>query len=181
MDVDTCFLLATDKYFSIDDITPIIQKAISAAGKYPEAIVIDSTKLGDHIRAAFGTRFQLITPDRYEGSDLSRRKMKPLRSLIRSRVDILRRQDSPIASQQLLEGFAFDQNYLRPLDILQGKTPAEKARIESPYKYWTDVIIQTQPSVVSHAGDTPKNRHYHFQMDMRNIESNGNGNIEEPM
>jgi transposase-like protein len=182
MDVDTCFLLATDtdKYFTTDQVAAIIRKAISVAGKYPEAVVTSSTKLGNRIKAEFGSRFQIITPDGYEGSDLSRRKMKPLHSLFRNRVDILHRKDSPVASQALLEGFAFDQNYLRPLDILKGKTPAEKAKIESPYKYWTDVIIQTQPSVVSHAGDTLKERHYHFKIDKRNIELNANTDIEEP-
>lgn len=182
MDVDTCFLLATDtdQYFTADHVAAIIQRAISVAGKYPEVVVTDSTKLyADAIKAEFGTRFQHITPDGYESSDLSGRIMKPIHSLTSSRVDILRRQDSPIASQILLEGFAFDQNYLRPLGTLQGKTPAEKAKIESPYKYWTDVIIQTQPSVVSHAGDTLKDRHYYFKINKRNFEYNGSGSISK--
>ena len=173
MDMDTCFLLATDtdKCCTADHIIAIIQKAISVAGKDPEAVVTDPTKLyAEAIKAGFGTRFQHITPHRYESSDMSGIKMKALRSLTRSRVDILRRHDSPLAAKLLLEGFAFDQNYLRPIDILKGKTPAEKAKIASPYKYWTDVIGQTIPGAISHAGDTPKSRHYHFKIDKRNFE-----------
>jgi transposase-like protein len=172
IDMDTSFLLAT--YLSEDrtmeDASQVLRKAVRTAGKDPETVVTDLLGVYiEGIKNVFGHAVQHITPDNYESSDLSRRKMKHWNLLARRRIDILRRLDSPAKSKLLLNGFMFDHNYLRPRDDLENSAPAEKAGIQSPYKYWTDVITKSWTPVESHAAETLKERPYYFKIDRRNL------------
>jgi len=172
IDVNTSFLLATHltKDRTMDDASQVLGKAVWTAGKDPEIVVTDLLDVYiEGIKNVFGHAVQHITPNNYESSDLSRRKMKRWNSLTRRRIEILRRLDSPAKSELLLDGFVFDHNYLRPRDDLEGSTPAEKAGIQSPYKNWTDVITKSWTPVESHSAETLKDRHYRVITDKRNL------------
>jgi hypothetical protein len=55
----------------------------------------------------------------------------------------MRGMDKSETYQLILEGFILNYNYLRPHESLNGKTPAEVAKIDFPYRSWLD-IIQSQ-------------------------------------
>lgn len=47
--------------------------------------------------------------------------------------------------QLILEGFILYYNYLRPHESLKGRTPAQVAKIDFPYRSWLDIIRSEIP------------------------------------
>jgi hypothetical protein len=65
---------------------------------------------------------------------------------LKDRLKPMRGMDKSETHQLVLEGFILNYNYLRPHEGLNGKTPAEVAKIyDFPYKSWLDVIKSQIP------------------------------------
>jgi hypothetical protein len=79
----------------------------------------------------------------FEQKELSTNIVERWHGTLKDRLKPMRGMDKSEIYQLILQGFIFNYNYLRPHDSLNGKTPAEVAKIDFPYKRWLD-IIQSQ-------------------------------------
>lgn len=64
---------------------------------------------------------------------------------LKDRLKPMRGMDKSETHQLILEGFILNYNYLRPHESLKGKTPAEAAKIDFPYKSFLDIIKSQIP------------------------------------
>lgn len=64
-------------------------------------------------------------------------RLKPMRGMDRSSTNF----------QVILDGFVFYYNYLRPHSALDGRTPAEAAKADYPYKSWGDIVNSEMPDL----------------------------------
>ena len=63
-----------------------------------------------------------------------------LHGTIRQRNKVMRGLDNKQTAQTMLDGMRIYYNFLRPHSALGGKTPAQKAQIESNRVAWLDLI-----------------------------------------
>lgn len=135
MDEQTRFWIAREvaetKYTA--DVRPLFQLAKQVARKQPKTLVSDGAAnfheayLKEFYAAKLEARTEHIRHIRLQG-DFNNNKMERMNGEIRDRERVMRtleKSDTPI-----LSGMQIFHNYIRPHQALNGKTPAEIARIE---------------------------------------------------
>jgi transposase-like protein len=135
MDDQTRFWIAQEvastKYTA--DVRPLFQLAKAVAGKKPKTFITDgAANFHEAYKQEFWTqdldnRTEHIRHIRLAG-DRNNNRMERFNGELRQREKVMRtlkKPDSPI-----LSGYQIYHNYIRPHEALNGKTPAEKARIE---------------------------------------------------
>ena len=66
---------------------------------------------------------------------------------LKDRTKSLRGLKSVETANKFLDGFVSWYNYMRPHESLNGKTPAEKAKVQYTVKAWADVIRTSKPQI----------------------------------
>jgi transposase-like protein len=69
-----------------------------------------------------------------------------LRGTIRQRNKVMRGLDDEATAQTIMDGLRIYHNFLRPHSALNGKTPAQKANIESDEATWSTLIKKASQS-----------------------------------
>ena len=64
---------------------------------------------------------------------------------LKQRTKVMRGMKSPETARIVLGGWLIHYNYFRPHEGLRGKTPAEAALVEFPYKSWKDIVMDGVP------------------------------------
>lgn len=142
IDADTRFLLAS--HMALTRTTKaaqtMMEQAYERAGESPEKIITDGLRAyEDAIERTFGADSRHIRSKPFTEKD-STNLIERFHSTLKTRTDIMRGLKRPEATRELLTGFLVYYNFLRPHDALDGKTPAEAAGIDYPFKGWTDVV-----------------------------------------
>ena len=141
MDYRTRFLLAS--YLSADksriSAEKVLRKALKVAKNPPKRITTD--KLPSYktaIRRVFpdAEHIESLGPGKYPNNNRSER----VQGTFRARTKTLRCLKGIESGQEFLDGFVINYNYFRKHTALKGKTPAEAAGIEAPFKTWADVV-----------------------------------------
>jgi len=140
IDARTRYLLATRVSYthSDDDARALIEQACREARKGPEVLITD--ELASHFNSV---RLSISRPtddgdwSAFEIKDSTvvercHGKMKERTKIVRAFRDI----DTII---RFNDGFRIYYNYLKPLEVLKGRTPAEAANIFCGVKEWVDV------------------------------------------
>jgi transposase-like protein len=71
-----------------------------------------------------------------------------LHGTIRQRNKVMRGLDDMETAQTMMDGFRIYYNFIRPHTALNGKTPAQKANVETGKAEWTSLIKKASASEV---------------------------------
>jgi putative transposase len=144
IDADTRFLLASHCATSrgINDAKILMEKASKRAGKIPKVVVTDKLKAYlDGIELAYGSdaKHKQGTPFDIENNT---NLIERFHGSLKDRTKVMRALKNKDTLQKFTDGWLVHYNYFRPHMSLSGKTPAESAGINFPFKNWKDVTEQ---------------------------------------
>jgi putative transposase len=159
IDSDTRFLLAhkLSPNRSMKDIITVIRAARDKAKNDPTQIVSDGWRAyPDAVEQVFGADCKHLLGTPFEHGKLSTALIERWHGFLKDRLKPQRGMDKAETGhiQLILEGIVFYYNYLRPHEGLNGRTPAEVAKINFPYKDWLDIAKSQRPP-------TPTETEYH--------------------
>jgi transposase-like protein len=142
IDEGSRFMLAShltpNRYAS--DAKTLMMKAEHRAGKPPKVMLTDKLKAYlSAIEDAWGadTKHKQSSPFHVGQST---RSIERLHGTIKDRTKIMRGLANKETAKLVMEGWGIHYNFFRPHTGLNGKTPSEVARADSPYKSWADVV-----------------------------------------
>jgi putative transposase len=147
IDYDTRFLLVSRLSSSrgIKDICLAFKSARDKAKKSPKVMLTDGLKSYiDGCELVFGADTKHIITSPFERKEMSTNIVERWHGTLKDRLKPMRGMDKSETHQLILEGFILYYNYLRPHESL-GKTPAEAAKIDFPYKSFLDIIKSAMP------------------------------------
>ncbi len=148
IDYHTRFLLASRLFSSrgIKGICLTFKTAKDKAQKSPKYMLTDGwVAYIDGCERVFGGATKHIKTTPFKRKELSTNIVERWYGTLKDRLKPMRGMDKSETHQLILEGFVLNYNYLRPHESLKGKTPAEAAKVDFPYKSWLDVIKSQIP------------------------------------
>jgi transposase-like protein len=148
IDYNTRFLLASklSKNRGTTDIKSAFETAQNKANKSPIVLLTDGWRVYRYAcKSQFGSDTVHVTTTPFVKKGLSTNIVERWHGTLKDRLKPMRGMDKSETHQLVLEGFILNYNYLRPHESLNGKTPAEVAKIDFPYKSWLDVIKSQIP------------------------------------
>lgn len=150
LDWDTRFLLGTklSKGRNNKDIREVLEEATRKTGVIPDEVLTDGW--GGYRQAmedAYGADSHHIVTTPFTDAELSTNLMERWNGTLKDRLKPMRGMDRNANMQLILDGFVFYYNYLRPHMGLEGKTPAQAAKVDYPYRNWGDVVKSQMPKV----------------------------------
>jgi len=155
IDVKTRFLIASHISLkrTVDDVIMLMHKANRRAGKYPKVIMTDSLNAYlDGISLSFGNQTRHLRVKKFTVKP-NNNIIERLQGTIKGRTKVMRGLKSYETAKLIMGGFGVHYNFIRPHQSLETKednyvTPAEKAKIDSPYDDWLKMIKYTaKPSI----------------------------------
>lgn len=162
IDVKTRYLLASHMSFrrTSQHAQSLVERASKVAGKSPKVIITDKLfAYLDGIEMAFGADTEHVRSKGFTVQP-NTNLIERFHGTLKSRTKVMRGLKKPETALQFLDGWLVYYNFFRPHEYLKGKTPAEKAQVDFPYKNWLDVVthstatgipFKTKPDV-SHIG-----------------------------
>ena len=142
MDSDTRYILASylSKTRDARAAKVVFRKAIENAASIPKTIKTDRLRAYESaIEDVFGADVKHVQSDGIRelvNNNLSER----LQGTFRARTKTLRGMDSRKTGQQYLDGWVLTYNLFREHEALGNKSPAEVAKVRTPYDSWQDVV-----------------------------------------
>lgn len=146
IDVKTRFLLASHMSFrrTTQHARTLVEKASKKAGKTPKVVITDKLfAYLDGIELAFGADTQHVQSKGFSIQP-NTNLIERFHGTLKGRTKVMRGLKKPETALLFLDGWLVHYNFLRPHEALKGKTPAEKAGIEYPYKNWLDVVEKSR-------------------------------------
>lgn len=143
IDSDTRFLLAThlSPNRGTREARMLMQMASSRAGKVPKVVVTDKLAAYlDGIEIPFGAETEHVQSSPF-GED-STSLIERFHGTIKDRTKVIRGFKTLSTASLILDGFTVHYNFFRPHMSLDGKTPAQVAGIETPFRTWTEFVRQ---------------------------------------
>ena len=141
MDKQTRFMLAS--YLTATngekEATEALQKALAVADRPPDKVTSDQWKSYPPAISKLFPNAQHIQSQGIE-HPINNNRIERLNGTYRARDKTLRGMHSITSAQHLLDGLTIDYNFFRDHEALNGRTPAEAAKVESPFKEWADVV-----------------------------------------
>jgi len=141
LDSRTRFLLASRASFSrtTRDAQMLIDRAIKRAGKEPKVVVTD--KLASYLDVRYGkdTEHRQGSPFSIKESGESTSQIERFHGTIKERTKVMRAFRDFETLHQFMEGYLIYYNFLKPNEALNGKTPAEAAKIDYQVKNWKEL------------------------------------------
>jgi putative transposase len=152
IDTDTRYLLATKLSVNreTNDIKILMEKAKDRANKTPKKVLTDGWKgYLDGIELVFGADAKHIVTDPFDKDDTGYNSelIERWHGTLKDRTKSLRGLKSIETADKFLDGFLAWYNYMRPHESLNGKTPAEKAKVQYTVKSWVDVVRTAEPHI----------------------------------
>jgi putative transposase len=143
IDADTRFLLASRVSLSrtINDVRRLIQDAVKRAAKAPKTIITDMMKAyPDGIFTTLGGMTEHLQSRPFTIASESTNKIERFHETLKERTKVMKAFKDIETLIPFAEGFLIYYNYLKPHEALNGKTPAEKAKVKYSAKTWVDII-----------------------------------------
>ena len=166
IDKDTRFLLASRVSLNrgTKDAQLLMEQAEKKAGKTPKVVITDQLRAYlDGIELAYGADTEHKQGSPFAIDDSSTSEIERFHGTIKERTKVMRGLKNMESAIQFTDGFMAHYNFLRPHEALDGKTPAEEAKINYQLKSWVDVTrmatpqvrVLVTPAVTSVIGKTP--------------------------
>ena len=117
-----------------------MEKAAKRTGKVPETITTD--KLAAYIEGietTFGADTKHVAAKKLTakpGTQLIER----FHGTLKSRTKVMRSLWRKGTAKTVMDGWLAHYNFFRPHKALNNKTPAQAAKVDTPYKSWKDVV-----------------------------------------
>lgn len=139
---DSRFLLAS--YLSPNrgtrEARVLMELATKKANTIPKRVITDKLKAYiDGIELVFGAETKHIQSSPFSETD-STNIIERFQGTIKERTKVLWGFKTPETAKLILAGFVINYNFFRPHISLNGKTPAEAAKIKSPFRSWTELV-----------------------------------------
>jgi putative transposase len=146
IDDKTRMLLSTrlSRSRTTEDAQMLIDRAVKLAGKHPKVVVTD--KLASYLDVFYGKDAEHRQGGIARAGDDNTQKIERFHGTLKNRTKVMRGLKNFETAHDFTQGWLAYYNYLRPHESLQGKTPAEVAGIQYPYKNWADIIRKHKPS-----------------------------------
>jgi len=156
IDSKTRYLLASrlSTIRSVNDVQLLMESAAKRAGKIPKEVITDKLRAYlNGIELAYGgdTEHRQGGPFNIENNS---NLIERFHGTLKARTKVMRGLKNIESAIEFTQGWLAHYNYLRPHDALHGKTPAEVAGIDYPYKNWDALIrnhVPTSKVVIGHA------------------------------
>jgi putative transposase len=142
IDRETRFLLATRMTPSrrTSDAQQLMESAARRAGKAPRIVITDKqNSYLDGIEIAFGGDTEHIQSRGFTLQP-NTNLIERFHGTLKERTKVMRGFKTWESALLIVDGFLVHYNFFRPHMSLSGLTPAEVARIESPFKTWIDFV-----------------------------------------
>ncbi|MCX5995960.1 MAG: DDE-type integrase/transposase/recombinase [Chloroflexi bacterium] len=124
------------------DVVTVMRRAWQRTDRAPRFIVSDALNVyPDGIERVFGAEAIHIV-SRSLSDEINNNIIERFHGTIKERTKVLRGFKTTKTASLILSGFGINYDFFRPHMSLDGKTPAEVAKINSPFKNWTDVVRQ---------------------------------------
>ena len=157
MDAKTRYILAShlSKQRNMKAAETVMEKAAAAATEHPKTIKTDRL-------ASYPAAVSLVFPNtKHVQSDGIRAEVnnnmsERLQGTYRQRIKTMRGLDSLESGQRYLDGWTLTYNLFREHESINDRTPAEAAKVKSPYGEWADVV--KEGAGVAEAKEVPKPR-----------------------
>ena len=141
IDADTRFLLASRVLLARTsrDAERLMEAALKRAGKSPKVVVTDKLRAYlDGVETTFGSDTEHMQSSPFAIGD-STALIERFHGTLKDRVKVMRGFKDIDTLIEFTDGFLVYYNFLRPHEGLDGKTPAEAAKIDYQVKNWADV------------------------------------------
>ncbi len=142
MDTDTRFILASHLSHTrtIADAEALFREAKERAGRQPKYIVTDKlAAYPEGIERIWGGEVEHVKAAGITSPDNNNNMMERLNGSIRERTKVMRGMKSVRTAEIVLDGWNTYYNYMRPHMGLDNRTPANAAKLETPFTNWEDV------------------------------------------
>lgn len=158
IDSKTRYLLASRASLSrtTRDAQMLIDRAIKrAGGKEPKVILTD--KFSSYLDVRYGKDIEHWqgSPFSVKASGESTSQIERFHGTIKDRTKVMRAFRDIETLHQFMDGYLIYYNFFKPNSALNGKTPAEAARVDYQIKNWKDLSllpVSKESEVQSHAG-----------------------------
>ncbi len=142
IDAKTRFLIASrvSDTRTTKDAQALMETAKRITGKTPKKIISDKLRVyWDGIELVFGADTEHMMSSPFAGGNDSTAIIERWHSILKERTKVMKAFRNIDTLLQFTGGFLVYYNFLRPHESLNGKTPAEVARIDYDVKNWQDV------------------------------------------
>jgi len=146
IDEDTKFLVASHipGTRTFEDTVALFKKGYDQSKVKPRAIFVDGSFVyKPAFTKVFWTMQKATRPELVQRVGIRAREtnniVERLHGTVKDRTKVMRGLKSFDSTESILEGFAIHYNYVRPHQSLNGKTPAQVARIQAPNN-WKSLI-----------------------------------------
>lgn len=151
IDKDTRFLLETKLSINREknDIKILMEHARDRANRTPDKVLTDGWGgYRDGIELAFGADAKHIVTEPFAGAEKDNTELiERWNGTLKDRTKSLRGLKNIESANQFLDGFLAWYNFMRPHESLDGKTPAEEAKVQYSIKSWADVVRVASPQI----------------------------------
>jgi len=156
IDTKTRFLIASHISYTrtTKDAEALMKQAYKRTGKIPRVIYTD--KLNAHldgIELTFGadTKHKQGSPFDVENNT---NLIERFHGTLKDRTKIMRGLKDVDTARLFTQGWLLYYNYLRPHESLRGRTPAQVAGVQYPYRNWQDIVAGRKIDTISQANAT---------------------------
>jgi len=142
IDERTRFLLATRMSWSrrTTDAQQLMKSAASRAGKVPRIVITDKqNSYLDGIELAFGGDTEHVQSRGFTLQP-NTNLIERFHGTLKDRTKVMRDFKTFESALAIVDGFLVHYNFFRPHLSLGGRTPAEVARINCPFKSWIEFV-----------------------------------------
>jgi putative transposase len=147
IDEKTRFVLATRITYTrtTHDAEMLMEKAEKRAGKKPKIVITDKqASYNDGIELAYGSDTEHLQRSPFSPTDDTQR-IERFHGTLKERTKCMRGLKTIDSANEFVDGYLVYYNYFRPHESLEGKTPAEAAKLIYPIKSWVDIGKVTSP------------------------------------
>jgi transposase-like protein len=142
IDSKTRFLLAShlSEGRTIRDAQTLMERAARRANRIPKTVITDKlASYLDGVELAFGAETKHIRAKKLT-AEPGTQLIERFHGTLKSRTKVMRSLWRKGTAKIVMDGWLVHYNFFRPHQALGGKTPAEAADAESPFKSWKDVV-----------------------------------------
>jgi putative transposase len=162
IDKDTRFLLASRVALTrtTNDAERLMEDAEKRAGKKPKEVITDQQKsYEDGIEKAYGSDSEHVIGNPFKGKETgeSTSEIERFHGTLKDRTKVFRAFHDVETLIQFTDGWLVYYNYFKSHESLNGKTPAEVAKVDYKIKNWADLAklpVSKLSEIKSHT--TPK-------------------------
>ena len=158
IDSDTRFLIASRASLNRGtlDARLLMEAAYKRVGKAPKEVITDQLRAYlDGIEMTFGADTQHIQdgPFKVKSSGESTSQIERFHGTIKERTKVMRAFRDMDTLIQFMDGYLVYYNYFKPNDALNGKTPAEAAKVSYQPRNWkelTQLPVSKEAEIKTH-------------------------------